>query len=205
MTQPKEHPITIAAFDFDGTITYKDSLFPFLLFTHGYAATLWKLLLLAPWLIGFLLEIVARQKVKEQILYSFYAGKPLEEIKKLGKEFACNKMDALVRPEALDRISWHLKQGHQCLIISASIDLYLAPWAEKTGLHHTLSSKLETNTEGCITGKLIGLNCWGPEKVRRLEEACGPRDGYTLYAYGDSRGDKNLLAIADFPYYRTMS
>jgi phosphatidylglycerophosphatase C len=56
--------------------------------------------------------------------------------------------------------------------------------------------------DGRVTGRLAGANCYGPEKVRRLLALNPERESYTLFAYGDGRGDRELLAAADHPYYR---
>jgi phosphatidylglycerophosphatase C len=194
----------IAAFDFDGTITYHDSLLPFLTFTYGTIKTYGKLLLLAPTLIGFVLGIVKRQQAKEAILSSFFKGKSIETIQNQGKKYAKKRLNELVRPEARDRIKWHLDRGHHCVLISASLDIYLAPWAKTVGFKNVICSRLQTSDTKVITGKLNGANCWGPEKVRRLQEACGPRNQYTLYAYGDSRGDQELLETADHAFFKSM-
>ena len=73
------------------------------------------------------------------------------------------------------------------------------------GFDEIITSECQFDDRRILTGKLRGLNCWGPEKVRRLNEKMGPRDQYTLYAYGDSQGDRELLAFADFPFFRTFS
>jgi HAD superfamily phosphoserine phosphatase-like hydrolase len=90
------------------------------------------------------------------------------------------------------------------VVISASLDIYVRPWAIKAGFADVIATHLETREDGRVTGKLSGANCFGAEKVRRLEALLGPRSGYTLYAYGDSRGDKELLLSADYPYYRKI-
>lgn len=194
---------TVAAFDFDGTVTYRDTLFPFLIFVFGFWKTMGKLFLDLPHLIGFVLKISPRQKTKERILGRFFAGRDLNEIRTLGETFAAEKLDSHIRPEAIQRLRWHQSQGHRCVLISASLDVYLTPWADRMGFADLISSRFETNGTGEITGKLLGFNCWGPEKVRRLTEHLGPKK-YQLYAYGDSRGDQELLALADHPFYRQM-
>ena len=80
----------------------------------------------------------------------------------------------------------------------------MRPWALKTGFDDVIASHLETREDGRITGNLLGENCFGIEKVRRLEALLGPKSGYTLYAYGDSRGDRELLSSADYAYYRKI-
>lgn len=194
----------IAAFDFDGTVTYHDSLLPFLTFTYGYFKTYGKLLLKAPTLLGFVLGFTPRQTAKEAIISSFFKGEKLTTIEQLGSKYARERLNDIVRPEAKKRIEWHQNNGHQCVLISASLDIYLKPWAKALDFDHVICSRLETTEKEVITGKLQGSNCWGPEKVRRLEQTCGPTNSYTLYAYGDSRGDKELLELADHPFFRSM-
>lgn len=196
---------TIAAFDFDGTITTRDSLLPFLFFTHGILQSLFYFFLLLPILVGFLLGFVKRQTAKEAILKKFYKNTFYKELKGKAEKYSSSKLHDLVRPEALERIHWHQNQGHCCVIISASVSLYLKPWGKSVGIEEVISSKLEVTEEGIITGKLQSSNCWGKEKVKRLEKLFGPKVNYTLYAYGDSQGDKPLLDIADYAFYRTMS
>ncbi len=75
---------------------------------------------------------------------------------------------------------------------------------EKAGFDDVIATRLESHEDGTVTGKLSGANCFGSEKVRRLEALLGAREGYSLYAYGDSRGDKELLSSADYPYYRQI-
>ncbi len=207
MTQPSpsNKPI-VAAFDFDGTITTRDALLPFLIEVAGFWASLRKFTKLSPKFAGYLLHQITRQEVKEEILTRFFAGMPIEQLRELGEAFArSNTLKQLVRPEAKRRIDWHRRQNHRCILISASIDVFLQPWSKRAGFEDLICSQLEVDPGGNVTGRLNGLNCWGPEKQRCLEALLGPRNTYTLYAYGDSRGDKELLAYADFPFYRKMS
>jgi HAD superfamily phosphoserine phosphatase-like hydrolase len=88
--------------------------------------------------------------------------------------------------------------------VSASIDLYLRPWAERYGFEEILASTLEVDSKGNVTGKLKGKNCCGVEKTKRLTNYLGPKETYQLYAYGDSLGDQELLALADYPFYRSF-
>lgn len=194
----------VAAFDFDGTITYHDSLLPFLMQIDGPWKCFGKLLLELPALLGFALGKKSRQQVKERILRRFFKGKSLEEIQKEGRKYAFGSLNRHIRPKALERLQWHLAQGHRCILISASLDVYLKPWAEKVGINEILTSRFEVDSSGVVTGRLLGANCWGPEKVRRLMELIGPKEGYVLYAYGDSRGDQELLAMADYPFFRCL-
>ena len=200
---PAELPV-VAAFDFDGTITYRDTLFPFLFYVGGFVKTVGKLLWLSPMLAGYVMGIVSRQETKERVLTSFFQGMSLEKLRDYGKKFVEEKMPRLLKPEALQRLRWHQEQGHRCVLVTASVDAYVEPWAKQAGFDDIISSKIAVDSGSLITGKLAGNNCWGVEKTRRLEALLGPRDRYCLYAYGDSRGDLEMLAFADYTYYRKI-
>lgn len=195
---------TVAAFDFDKTITTCDTLLPFLLFAAGKVKGSLLLLLELPAIFGYLMGIVPRQKAKERVLTRFFAGRSIEEMQKLGERFAKEELNRYVKESGLERLRWHQQKNHQCVLISASINLYLLPWANSHAIDQVISSQLEVTKEGIVSGRLLGANCWGQEKLRRLIETVGKRESYTLYAYGDSRGDKDLLESADYPYYRKI-
>jgi phosphatidylglycerophosphatase C len=194
---------TVAAFDFDNTLTDRDSFLPFLFFTHGFWKTIYQLFLLTPYFLAFLIGLSSRQQVKEMIITRFFKGMPMGQLEALGKKYADEKLDHYVKAEGLKKIRWHLALGHRCVLVSAAPDFYLKYWGERHGFESTLSSKLAVSPNGQVTGKLEGANCWGPEKKRRLLEYLGPIE-YELYAYGDSRGDEELLSMADFSFYRSF-
>lgn len=200
----KEKPV-IAAFDFDGTITYRDSFLRFLLFSLGWKRGCAVLCSAFPVMIAYLLGRAGRQEVKEGLLYAGFKGRDLKEMELLGKRFAKQSLPQQVRPQALARIRWHQKQGHRCILVSASLDTYLKPWAKDQGFEAVLASRLAADPAGKVTGRLEGLNCRGPEKVRRLEDYLGSLSTYEIYAYGDSPGDRELLEIAQHSVYRTFS
>lgn len=194
---------TIAVFDFDGTITTGDSFLPLLITCFGWKKTLWKLFLISPMLILFPLGIITRQRAKEATLTKFFRGWTLQDLEKVCQSFAKEKLPEQVKPEALKRIAWHRSQNHPLILVSASIDVYLKPWGKEAGFEHVIASLVET-ADGKITGKLVGKNCRCEEKVRRLQEVLGDLSLYEIYAYGDSDGDRELLAAADHPFYRKL-
>ena len=187
----------LAAFDFDGTITRSDSLLPFLIYTFGFGKTVLNCIFALPWI------FTSRQKVKEAILTRFIKGMSQTKLRTLGVVYVKEKLPSLLKPEAMDRLRWHQERGDRVVLVSASTDFYLAPWCEEVGIDCLVCSKIEYS-EGVATGKLVGLNCRSEEKVRRLAEAVGPLNQFEIYAYGDSEGDKELLALADRSFYREM-
>lgn len=195
---------TAAAFDFDHTMTDRDSLLAFLFYSTSIWKTCYHLAVLGPSFISFLSDRLSRQNMKEKILTRFLGGLSFEEVQILGQKFANSHLDHYLKPKALQRLHWHQAQGHRCVLVSAGLEFYLAPWAERHGFEAVIASQLELTPAGKITGRLAGLNCWGPEKKRRLLAYLGPKKNYGLYVYGDSRGDQELLELSDHPFYRTF-
>jgi phosphatidylglycerophosphatase C len=191
----------VAAFDFDGTITDHDSLRDFLHFSLGsigYAAALIKA---APQLYGCYRGRVDRQSAKEALLTASFGGKSVYEVDSWATQFAKKVLPRILRPAAVKRMLWHQAQGHHVVIVSASPALYIKPWAKLVGVQTVLASELE-EVDRFYTGKLQGRNCWGEEKVNRLIGWWGFNDPDFLYAYGDSRGDAEMLRLADEPWFQ---
>jgi phosphatidylglycerophosphatase C len=191
-----------AVFDFDGTLTRRDTLLPFLLHALGAATVMRHAMALASTLTGYGLGLIPNAIAKERVLVRCLAGMPADDLQQLAVSFAESTLPGLMRFEALRRLGWHRDRGHRCIVVSASLDVYVRPWALGNGFDDVIATQLERSEGGLVTGRLAGANCFGLEKVRRLAELLGNTKSYTLYAYGDSRGDRELLESADHAYYR---
>ena len=188
----------VAAFDFDGTITIRDSFFPFLArcfrFSLLLAASKSLFRSLGPTNETF------RDRFKRNLLAILFSGKPHAGLHQLAEEYSL-KVHEWIRPKALAQIEDHRSKGHRLVLVSASLELYLSPIAYRLGFDDLLCTKLETDG-GYFTGRLAGSNCRGPEKIRQLLELLGPRKHYFLIAYGDSSGDDDMLAAADVKNFK---
>lgn len=201
---PAQARPVVAAFDFDGTLTRRDTLLPFLWQLAGPVGMAWRSLLLAPTLLGYGLRGISNDLAKEQVLQRFVAGMADSELRAQGQRYAQRVLPGQLRFDAMTRLAWHRQQGHRCVLISASIEHYVQPWAEANGFDAVLCTRLAVDAQGRLTGRYAGANCYGAEKARRLHAWLGRREDYLLYAYGDSRGDRELLAMADHAWYRRM-
>lgn len=202
MSRENSDKLVIAAFDFDGTISYFDTLIPYLWNIEGTWETIKNLFLSIPVFLRFKLNKISRQQAKEALLTRFLKGKPFAIAEIAGRNYAHGCLKRLIKKKALERIQWHYEQNHLLVLVSANLEVYLTPWAHEQGFTSVLSSKLDVDHHGKVTGLLKGKNCWGEEKVRRLIETFGPKKNYILYAYGDSRGDQELLDLADHAFFR---
>jgi HAD superfamily hydrolase (TIGR01490 family) len=196
-------PTPIAVFDFDHTLTERDSLRPFLLHLAGPVGFAGKALLSLPVVAGYFLGWIDDGRAKAALFRRFLGGTPVEPVREQARDFARNRLPDLLRPEAMNRLHWHREQGHRLVLVSASVGLYLRPWAEAEGFDDVVCTELEAKG-GRFTGAFDGPNCNGPEKVRRLRAAVPEVDAAEVYAYGDSAGDRELLQMADYAYYRSF-
>ena len=186
----------MAVFDFDGTITRKDTLLEFIKFSKGKIRFYFGFLLFLPWLVMMKLKLYPNWKVKQHIFSYFYQGCSIEQFNQWGKHFS-SEIDQLLDPKVIETIKSYQEKGNRVVIISASIENWIKPWAEKSGIDIVLATKIETDKNGLLTGRFLTKNCYGQEKVNRLLEIFPNRNEYHFTVYGDSRGDKELIEFAD--------
>jgi HAD superfamily hydrolase (TIGR01490 family) len=192
--------MTIAFFDFDGTITSKDSLIGFIRFAVGDRKFLWGMFLLLPMLIRYKLKLIPNDIAKEKMLSYFFTGMDVKKFQKTASSYSLGTMEKIVRTRALKKIVWHQEEGHHVVVVSASMKCWLEPWCNKYDL--TLISTQMEMKDGIVTGKFLTKNCHGAEKVNRIKEQYNLNSFQLIYAYGDSSGDRELLALADKSFYR---
>lgn len=185
---------TVAFFDFDGTITTRDSYKEFLLFCFGKKKFIKEMLSSIVYLIAFVFKIIDNQCLKKHITRRFFAGMPTKQFDKTAKAFAQKRLEKIVRPKALKRLKWHKKQGHRVIVVSASFEKYLRFWCKKHKAE-LIGTRLEEKND-ILTGEFCGANCYGPEKPRRINAYCQIKNEY-IFAYGDSKGDNEMLAMAN--------
>ncbi len=193
----------IAFFDFDGTITKKDSTIKFIRYLVGDIKFFLGVFLLLPFIVLYKVKIISNNAIKQIIITYFFKGKDIIEFQKKSEYFSLNEIDPIIRKKALDKIFWHKENGHTIVIVSASIDLWLKPWCEKNNIM-LISTMLEIKDK-TITGKTFKKNCHGPEKVKRIRELYDLSEYKYIYAYGNSRGDHEMLNIADESYYKPFT
>ena len=192
---------TVVVFDFDGTITTKDTLLKFIRFSKGNLIFLYGFLLHFPILIAFKLKIYPNWKVKQKLFSFFFKGMELKDFNRLCEEF-CRYSSEIIRSEALKAIQRHSNAGDLLVIISASIDNWVRPFAEQLMIPIVLCTEIEVNSEGYLTGHFSTPNCYGREKVKRFLKVFPQRANYYLIVYGDSSGDEDLMNFADEKLYK---
>lgn len=191
---------SIAFFDFDGTITTKDTLLEFIRFSKGNFKFFVGFLLNVPYLVAYKMKIISNQTAKEKILGFFFKNTPVDKFSELCSSFSKNILPKLIRSKALEEIRKLEGQGFLIVVVSASPQNWIQSWAGETGVE-LIASCLEVKEEK-LTGKLLGRNCHGEEKVRRISEKHIIANYDTIYAYGDTSGDLPMLKLATSAFYR---
>ena len=192
--------LTLVLFDFDGTITTKDTLIEFVQFYHGKRTYWWRMMMLAPVMVLFLLKLIPNWKAKQFFLSRFFKGEKLGDFNTRCLDFSQKVLPSLIRSGALKAIDKFKKQNNTIAVVSASAENWVKPWCDQQGIL-CLATRLEIK-DGNITGKLLGRNCYGDEKVCRIREQFDLTSFDRIIAYGDSSGDKEMLALAHQRYYK---
>ena len=185
----------VAAFDVDGTLTRRDTLLPFLAQVAGRRRLGGAVARHGPRIAGALAGLGDREAAKVALLERLLAGMPAAAVAAEGERFA-ERLQHRLRADTVQSLRWHQSEGHDVVLVSASPAVYLDPLGRALGADAVLATNLEVGDDGLLTGRLVGANVRGAEKVSRLQTwLCG--DACELWAYGDSRGDRELLALAD--------
>ena len=191
------HKRRIVVFDFDGTITKKDTFLEFIKFSKGYIHFTLGFLCYAPLLILFKLKLYPNWKAKQKLFSFYFKNETIEQFNRWGATFA-EKVDMMLNPKIMEEIKkYHSGDDTSVLIISASVENWIKPWASRHGIDLVLATKIETDKNNKLTGKFSTKNCYGQEKVNRLLELYPDRESYELISYGDSQGDEALLRFSD--------
>lgn len=192
---------TIAAFDFDGTITKRDTLIPFLAKAAGparFTSVCAQLGLLG---VRRRIPITDRDAVKERMIELLLAGRAEHDLRTLGERYARDLLTSdRLRPDMLARIAEHHRAGHTTILVSASLVYYLEPIARELHMDDVIGVEPEV-LDGVLTGHLTHPNVRAEQKAIRLRawlgaSADGPLDGIDVHAYGNSSGDHELLAMS---------
>ena len=191
---------SVVAFDFDGTLTTKDSFTAFLHWTAGPLAYFTGVLRLAPNLVAYLFHR-NRGRLKAAATARFLGGMSAEALAECADRFAVQHAQSMLRPDAMQAWRNWRAQGAVMVIVTASPEITIRPFARALGADVLIGTRLALDEAGRVTGRFGSPNCRGPEKIRRLREAFGD-DIALAAAYGDTSGDREMLRLAEIKGYR---
>lgn len=196
-TQDKQ---MLSVFDFDGTLTRRDSFVPFLRFAFGKREFIRRIFTLALPSLHFLFRRMNRDELKARLIAKFLTGVQAQWVEQQALKFCERYWTQLMRPSGLLSVASEIEAGAEVTLCSASPALVLGPFAKRLGIK-LIATELEV-VDGVLTGLISGNNCRCENKVLRLEAVYGRLDQYRLRAWGDTRGDLELLAAAQDAHWR---
>ena len=195
----------LAVFDFDGTLTTGDSLGAFL---HRHLGTLgwsWALMRQSPTLLAYVLRLIPNHQAKAALLQHSLQGAAQATLAADAQRLVQTWLPRHLNAWALDELQGHQQAGHTCVLLSASLDIYLSAVAQALEIPHLICTGMEIH-QGVCTGRMSTPNCHGEEKWRRLQDwfmqQGRPRESWEMHAYGDTRGDVSVLRQADQAWLR---
>lgn len=192
--------MNLALFDFDGTITFTDTFTPFLFVAVERGRIAIGCVVLAPLIVGYRMGIISETAARTRVARFGFRGRREADVRQAGATYARDVLPGVIRPNALERIHWHKTQGDVVVVVSASLDVYLAEWCRRHGLD-LICTELETR-DGILTGEYRHGECIGKEKPRRILERYNLQNYAIVYAYGDTAGDHDMLSIAHKRYFQ---
>jgi phosphatidylglycerophosphatase C len=190
----------IAFFDFDGTITTKDTLLELIKFQKGQYAFYKGMFLLSPFIIGMKCKIFRNEVVKEKVVSYFFGGMPVAEFQTQCDAFVEKEFPRLIRPKAISHIQQLRESGTDVVIVTASFSHWIKKWALKNGFK-LISSELELK-DGKLTGRIAGKNCRADEKVKEIKKAFDLSSYDDISCYGDTADDLPMLALATNQFFK---
>ncbi len=188
---------TIIATDFDGTLTKADTLLRFIRFACGDVHFLCGFTLYLPMIVLMKLRVCPNWKLKQKVFSHFFRGMDIVEFNRRCRDYAV-KDRHILRKGGVEMIRNAQMEDTEVVIVSASIENWVQPFFPEV---RVIGTRIEVR-DGHLTGRFSTNNCYGAEKVKRLKEVFPDRNAYRLVAYGDSGGDRELLAFADESHFK---
>jgi len=188
-------------FDFDGTLTKGDTLVAFIRYAKGWRRLIAGFLIFSPWIALMMLHIYNNGRCKERLFRWFFGGMSERDFNETCKRFAKDNA-RMIRPMALKTICAANDDENPVFVVTASVGNWVRAMLDNYDIDVTVvATELEIK-DGHVTGFFSTPNCYGEEKVRRLETLITDREKRYIIAFGDSKGDQPMMDFADESHYK---
>ncbi len=131
---------------------------------------------------------------------SYLAGKRIYRIADLARDCFRENITPAILPAARNKIEEHRAAGREVVLLSGTVTPLLSCFKEELQADHAHGSELEIS-EGCFTGRIIGLHPYGRNKSAIVRSNYTERfDLSSSYAYADDRSDFEFLRLFGYPF-----
>jgi HAD superfamily hydrolase (TIGR01490 family) len=192
--------MNLALFDFDGTITANDNYTAFIRYASKDRLLIRGFLFITPISLAYRLGLLSGPSARKAVSFFSFRGLKESVLLETGRHYAEEIIPPNVREVALQRMQWHREQGDHIVVVSASLDFYLRHWCERNGLA-VLCTGFEVR-DGIVTGRYLNGDCTGVNKAKHVLGKYNLSGYQTVYAYGDTTEDRELLGLASKKYFR---
>lgn len=190
----------LAVYDFDGTITHRDSFISFLKFVKPDLAFYFHLWLSMPDIFLYGSGLMNKKMLKEKLLQTFCGKLSVVQFKKLCDQFSENEIQKIIRPRAFENIIQQKADGYEVVILTASIENYLLDWCRKLKLK-LIGTKLIQDKNKMLF-EIDGENCSGSEKVKRLLMVYDLKEFEITIGYGNTKSDLPFMNLMTESHYK---
>lgn len=190
----------LALFDFDGTLTTRETYGDFIRAVASPRRLFFGRILLAPLVLAYRAKLINGVAARAAITRVALRGVPESRARAEGARLAQTLLPTLLRVDEMARLRGHLAAGDQVVVVTGNFELMLAPWCAAVGVD-LIASELAVRAQ-CLSGTYLGRQNAGEEKARRIKERYQLSDYQRIYAYGDTPEDAAMLALADRRFYR---
>lgn len=200
---PAPAPACLVVFDLDGTLTWRDTLLPYVL---GFALrrpyrllNLWRM----PFaLTAYLAWHRDRGILKSAFIRTVMGGASRADVDAWSDDFVARLIRRRAfRPAALAELEAQRAAGHHLILLSASPDLYVPLIGRRLGFERTVCTEIAWRKDAGgvdrLEGALLTPNRRGEEKSRCLTWLRAQYPGMPVIAYGNSASDLLHLVRAD--------
>lgn len=188
---------TLALFDFDGTLYLHDSFTGFIFYALRKRHIVKRGLQILPWIQAYYLKLYPAHRMRPKLYASMFKDSDAEEILQLAQDYA-QKLILKLNPKLLEQLIQHQELGHEVVLVSASLDLYLKPVCSYLNID-LICSEVEIKA-GKTTGFYQTPDCSNQQKKSRILEKYKLQDYAEIYAYGNSEEDEEMLSLAHQRY-----
>lgn len=187
----------LALFDFDGTLCKKDSFTGFIFYALSKRHIVKQGLKLLPWIQAYYLNVYPAHAMRPKLFYGMFKDTDYAEIQKIAEEYAQQLIQEL-DPKFMQQLQLHQALGHDVVLVSASIDLYLKPLCQLLGID-LICTETEVH-ESRLTGHYQSADCSRMEKKKRISLQYPIAEYASIYAYGNSEEDLEMFSLAQYTY-----
>jgi HAD superfamily hydrolase (TIGR01490 family) len=187
----------LALFDFDGTLCTKDSFTGFIFYALSKRHIVKQGIKILPWIQAYYLNAYPAHAMRSKLFRAMFSNANAPELQQSAQEYAASLMNQL-NHSLLKQLKQHQALGDDVVLVSASVDVYLKPVCELLNIDLICTHTEQVNE--VYTGQYTTPDCSSEQKRQRILEKYHLDDYAVIYAYGNSREDDEMLAMANHTF-----